>query len=151
MRRIGFVLVATFACVTAPTAIAQEWVVNSGFTTGASYTDNYFFTTTGKQSGTTLTIAPFVSAARNTESSSVSAFLGVGANKVFGVTPKTEYLSGRLGLNGSTDRGALDLRRVFQCRADLDPAESAIVERCRTRQNIPGHLVHGRDVLVRAQ
>jgi opacity protein-like surface antigen len=101
MRRIGFLLVATLACVTAPTAIAQEWVVNSGFTTGASYTDNYFLTTTGKQSGTTLTIAPFVNAARNTESSSVNAFLGVGANKVFGVTPSTEYLSGRLGLNGT--------------------------------------------------
>jgi hypothetical protein len=81
--------------------MAQEWVVNSGFTTGVSYTDNYFLSTTNQQSGTTLTIAPFVSAARNTETSSVNAFLGVGANKVLGVTPRTEYLNGRLGLDGT--------------------------------------------------
>ena len=82
-------------------ATAEAWLVQSGFSARGQYTDNYFLTSTGKESGFTASISPFVTAARRTETSEVAAVLAVGANKVWGLSENIDYLSGRLGLDGS--------------------------------------------------
>ena len=77
--------------------------MQSGFAARGQYTDNYFFTANNQQSAFTASVSPFVTAARRTEASDVTALLAVGANKVWLWDPSetTNYLSGRLGLNGS--------------------------------------------------
>ena len=98
------VLVTAAAAVAPAFANAQAWSIQSGFAARGEYTDNYFFTPSGQQqSAFTATVSPFVTAARRTETSDVTALLAVGANKVWlwGPSETTDYLSGRLGLNGS--------------------------------------------------
>ena len=102
------------ASVLAPTpALAQQWSVYSGAAGRAEYNDNYFFVDPGqvvssspesrnqKESAFTLSLTPFVAAARRTEVSEVTALLAIGANKVWGISPSEEYLSGALSLNGT--------------------------------------------------
>lgn len=82
-------------------AAAESWLLQNGFSARTQYTDNYFFAATGKESGFTATVSPFVTAARRTETSEVAAVLAVGANKVWGLSENIDYLSGRLGLDGT--------------------------------------------------
>lgn len=98
--RFGVVLIATVAVVPS-LATAQEWSVQSGATARAEYNDNYFLAPADKQSALTATMTPFVTAARRTETSDVTALVAVGANKVWGPSPTVDYLSGRFGLDGS--------------------------------------------------
>jgi hypothetical protein len=105
--RLGAVVVATLAAVAPSLASAQGWSVQSGATARAEYNDNYFFTAVNQtpgvtpQSAFTASISPFVTAARRTETSDVTALLAVGANRVWGPSPTTDYLSGRFVLDGS--------------------------------------------------
>jgi hypothetical protein len=99
--RFGVAFVAAAATVVPSLAAAQEWSVQSGATARTEYNDNYFFTPIDKQSAFTGTVTPFVTAARRTEATDVTALVAVGANKVWGVSPSTDYLSGRFGLDGS--------------------------------------------------
>jgi len=105
--RLGVVIVATLAAVAASLAGAQGWSVQSGATARAEYNDNYFFTAVNQtpgvtpQSAFTASISPFVTAARRTETSDVTALLAVGANRVWGPSPTTDYVSGRFVLDGS--------------------------------------------------
>jgi hypothetical protein len=82
-------------------AAAEAWLLQNGFSARTQYTDNYFFTSTGKESGFTATVSPFLTAARRTETSEVAAVLAVGANKVWGLSENIDYVSGRLGLDGT--------------------------------------------------
>jgi hypothetical protein len=100
--RIGIAFVGAAATAVPSLVAAQEWSVQSGAAARAEYSDNYFFTPIDKQSAFTGTVTPFVTAARRTETSDVTALVAVGANKVWGVSPSTDYLSGRLGLDAST-------------------------------------------------
>jgi long-subunit fatty acid transport protein len=97
---------------------AQEWSVQSGATARAEYNDNYFFTAANQlppvdqlapvsqQSAFTGSITPFVTAARRTETSDVTALLAVGANKVWGLSSNVDYASGRFVLDGSLHEGS---------------------------------------------
>ena len=64
-------------------AKAQAWSVQSGVAARVEYNDNYFFTANNAQSAFTASVTPFVTAARRTETSDVTALLAVGANKVW--------------------------------------------------------------------
>src|SRR5262245_63315022 len=97
--RLAVALAALMPCV----AAAQAWSVQSGVTARGEYNDNYFLTTTARQSAFTASVSPFVTAARRTETSEVAALLAVGLNRVWGPSPTTNYLSGRLGLNGTVN------------------------------------------------
>jgi hypothetical protein len=99
--RIGIAFVAAAATTVPSLAAAQEWSVQSGATARAEYSDNYFFTPIDKQSAFTGTVTPFVTAARRTETTDVTALVAIGANKVWGVSSATDYLSSRFGLDGS--------------------------------------------------
>jgi len=82
-------------------AAAEAWVLQSGFSARTQFTDNYFLAPSGEESGFTASISPFVTAARRTETSEVAAALAVGVNKVWGLSENIDYVSGRLGLDGS--------------------------------------------------
>jgi hypothetical protein len=83
-------------------ANAQVWSLHSGATGRVEYNDNYFFVPVDTQSAFTASITPFLTAARRTETSDVTALVAVGANKVWGLSPSVDpYLSGRLALVGS--------------------------------------------------
>lgn len=82
-------------------AAAQAWFVQSGAAARVEFNDNYFLTSTDPQSAFTASISPFVTAARRTETTDVTALLAVGLNQVWGPSPTTDYVSGRLGLTGS--------------------------------------------------
>jgi len=97
--RLAVALAALMPCV----AAAQAWSVQSGVTARGEYNDNYFLTSTNQQSAFTASVSPFVTAARRTETSEVAALLAVGLNRVWGPSPTTNYLSGRLGLNGTVN------------------------------------------------
>lgn len=97
--------------VTAP-ALAQEWSVYGGVAGRVEYNDNYYFTdpkapVVGNQvpatqeSAITLSVIPFVAAARRTEVSEVTALLSAGYNKVWGISPTEDYISGSFALNGT--------------------------------------------------
>jgi hypothetical protein len=101
LKRIRAAVVATAATVVASNAVAQEWSVQSGGTARIEYNDNYFFTSVDTQSGLTGSITPFVTAARRTETSDVTALVAVGANKVWGLSSNVDYVSGSFVLNGS--------------------------------------------------
>jgi hypothetical protein len=109
--RLGIGLVAAVA---ASLAGAQDWSVQSGATARVEYNDNYFFTSNATpstssgsttpvapQSAITGSITPFVTAARRTEASEVTALVAVGANKVWSISPNVDYLSGRFALDGA--------------------------------------------------
>ena len=89
------------AAIMPSVAVAQAWFVQSGATARGEFNDNYFFTSTNRQSAFTASVSPFVTAARRTETSDVTAVLAVGLNEVWGPSPATNYLSGLLGLNGA--------------------------------------------------
>jgi hypothetical protein len=82
-------------------AAAETWFLQNGFSARTQYTDNYFFTSTGKESGFTASISPFVTAARRTETTDVAAVLAVGLNKVWGLSENIDYVSGRFGVDGT--------------------------------------------------
>ena len=96
-------LVATLAAVVPSVAAAQAWLVQSGVAARGEFNDNYFLTSTEQQSAFTASVSPFVTAARRTETSDVTALLAVGLNQVWGPSPTTDYLSGRADLNGSVN------------------------------------------------
>ena len=76
-------LVAAAAAGVPLLAKGETWSVQSGFAARGQYTDNYFFTPNNQQSAFTASVSPFVTAARRTEGSDVTALLAVGANKVW--------------------------------------------------------------------
>jgi len=94
-------LVVALAAVVPSVAAAQAWEVQTGVAARGEYNDNYFFATSAPQSAFTASIAPFLTAVRQTESTDTSAFLAVGLNRVWGPSPTTDYVSGRLGLTGA--------------------------------------------------
>jgi hypothetical protein len=113
-KRLGMAFVAAAATAVASLAGAQEWSVQSGATARVEYNDNYFFTASGTpsttpgsptsvgtQSAFTGNITPFITAARRTETSDVTALLAVGGNEVWGLSPNVSYVSGNFGLIGS--------------------------------------------------
>ena len=93
-------IVVTLAALVPSVAAAQAWSVQSGVAARGEYNDNYFLTPTNQQSAFTASVSPFVTAARRTETTDVTALLAVGLNRVWGPSPTTDYVSGRLGLNG---------------------------------------------------
>jgi hypothetical protein len=122
-RFAGTVMFAVGAMVASP-ATAQQWVVFAGAGGRVEFNDNYFFTAPGNttaagdpQSAFTLSLTPFVAAARRTEVSDVTAVLAIGANKVWGPSPPEEYLSATFSLDGtlrqerSTWRGSASYTR----------------------------------------
>jgi hypothetical protein len=82
-------------------AAAQPWSLRGGFAARAEYSDNYFFTSDNRQSALTGSLTPFVTAERHGETSDIAAIAAVGANKVWGVSPPTEYVSSRIGVDAS--------------------------------------------------
>jgi len=82
-------------------ASAQAWSLVGGAIVRGEYNDNYFFTPTNAESAFTASITPFVTAARRTETSNLAALIAVGANRVWGISPTTDYLSARAGIDGS--------------------------------------------------
>jgi hypothetical protein len=111
-------LVVALAAVVPSIAAAQAWFVQSGVAARGEFNDNYFLTSTDQQSAFTASVSPFVTAARRTEATDVTALLAVGLNRVWGPSPTTDYVSGRLGLNGavyderSTWTGAISFVRA---------------------------------------
>jgi hypothetical protein len=111
--RLAGALAAVAGALVASPAGAQEWSVYAGAGGRFEYNDNYFFVDpdqppssssagrTGKDSAYTLSVTPFVAAARRTEVSEITALLAIGANKVWGISPNEEYLSGTFSLNGT--------------------------------------------------
>jgi hypothetical protein len=110
--RFGVTFVAAAAMAVASHATAQEWLVEAGAAGRIEYTDNYFLTSTGTQSATTGSITPFVTAARRTETSDVTALVAVGANRVWGISPTVDYASGRFNLDGSVREASSALSGV---------------------------------------
>ena len=104
-KRFGVAFVTTAATAMASLATAEEWSVQSGATGRVEYNDNYFFTSVDPQSAFTGSITPFVTAARRTEASDVTAFIAVGANKVWGLSSNVDYVSGNVVLSGSLRDG----------------------------------------------
>lgn len=111
-------LVVALAAVVPSVTAAQGWFVQSGVAARGEFNDNYFLTSTDKQSAFTASVSPFVTAVHRTETSDVTALLAVGLNRVWGPSPTTDYVSGRLGLNGalraerSTWTGAVSFART---------------------------------------
>lgn len=111
--RFAGAVVATLGAIAVSSATAQEWTVLGGVAARTEYNDNYFFTGPNQsqpgnpalpvnpESAFTLSVIPFVAAARRTEVSEVTALLSVGGNKVWGLSPSEEYLSGSFFVNGS--------------------------------------------------
>lgn len=100
--RLGVALLAAAATAVATLATAQDWSVHSGATARLEYNDNYLFAPVDRQSALTATVTPFLTAARRTETSDVTALVAVGANDVWGLSPSVDpYLSGRFELGGS--------------------------------------------------
>lgn len=96
------VAIATAGVGMAPAlAFAQAWGLLGGVITRGEYNDNYFFTPTNAESAFTGSITPFLTAARRTETTDVTALFSVGANRVWGVTPTTDYLSAHVAVDGS--------------------------------------------------
>ncbi|MET1081618.1 MAG: outer membrane beta-barrel protein [Burkholderiales bacterium] len=91
------------AVIVPSVAAAQAWSIQSGATARGEFNDNYFFTSTNRQSAFTASVSPFVTAARRTETTDVTAVLAVGLNQVWGPSPTTDYVSGLLGLNGAVN------------------------------------------------
>ncbi len=115
-------------CAAPSIAPAQQWAVDGGVAARGEYTDNYFFTADNRQSAFTGSITPFVTAARRTETSDVAAIFAVGANKVWGVSPATDYVSGRAGVEASlrdvrsTWTGGLSFVRTPSLQTELGGA-----------------------------
>ena len=101
-KRLGAALIVAVAAMPS-LAAAETWFVKTGFTARTEYNDNYFFAPNNQQSAFTTSVSPFVTAARRTETSDLTALLALGANRVWLWIPSetTNYWSGRLGLNGS--------------------------------------------------
>ncbi len=100
MRLVGM-LVAGLAVAAPSLSSAQAWSLQGGVVARGEYSDNYFLTSDNPQSAFTTSVTPFVTAARRTETSDVAALLAVGGNWVSGLSPTTDYVSGRFGLDGS--------------------------------------------------
>lgn len=99
-------VLSTLLLIAAAPACAQDWSVVPGVASRVEYSDNYFFTATGDldggpESALTLSVIPFVAAARRTEVSDVTALVAIGGNKVFGLSPSEEYLSARMSLDAT--------------------------------------------------
>jgi hypothetical protein len=145
-ERLGVAFVAAAATAMAPLTAAQEWSVQSGAAGRVEYNDNYFFTSSATQStipgsttpvavqsATTGSITPFVTAARRTETSDVTALIAVGANKVWGLSSSVDYVSGRFGLDGSlrearsTWAGSASFVRSASLQNETDQTGTALV------------------------
>lgn len=100
IRTVGALAAVAFAASPTITS-AETWAVQSGFSARTQFTDNYFLTATGKESGFTASISPFVTAARRTETTDVAAALAVGINKVWGLSENIDYVSGRFSVDGT--------------------------------------------------
>jgi len=113
--RSRVVFLAAAATVMASLANAQVWSLHSGATGRVEYNDNYFFVPVDTQSAFTASITPFLTAARRTETSDVTALIAVGANEVWGDPSAVSYLSGRFDLDGSVR----DARSTWAGRASF--------------------------------
>jgi hypothetical protein len=96
--------VAAAAALLPGLAGAQQWGFNYGGSARTEYTDNYQLRPINTFSATTLTVSPFVTGFRRTETSQLNLLAGIGYNYVLasGGGDNTDYWSGRLNLNGST-------------------------------------------------
>jgi opacity protein-like surface antigen len=137
-------LVVALAAAVPSVAAAQAWVVQSGAAARGEFNDNYFFSTSDQQSAFTATVAPFVTAVRQTETSDATAFLAVGLNRVWGPSPTTDYVSGRLGLNGaayderSVWAGAITLSRAPLLQLAQTQAGTTLVRANTNAANVNG-------------
>jgi hypothetical protein len=145
-KRLSVAVAAAAATAAAWPANAQDWSVQSGAAARIEYNDNYFFTSPGAQtmidglltpvatqSAFTGSITPFVTAARRTETSDVTALVAIGANKVWGISPTVDYVSGNFGLNGSlrearsTWTGNASFVRSASLQTETGPTGTALV------------------------
>ncbi len=93
---------ATVAALATLPAVAQEWGFRAGAASRVEYTDNYQLRAVDQFSATTVTVAPFVTGYRRTETSQIDLLAGVGYNYVFASEgDNLDYWSGRLSLNGT--------------------------------------------------
>src|SRR5262245_974635 len=128
-------LALALAAILPSVAAAQAWLVHSGVAARGEYNDNYFLTTANRQSAFTASVSPFVTAARRTETTDVTALLAIGLNEVWGSGSfqTTNYLSGRLGLNGavreerSTWAGTISFSRAPLLQSAQTPAGVTLV------------------------
>jgi len=90
-------------------ACAQEWGYRPGGSARIEFTDNYLLRAFDKQSATTYSVQPFITAYRRTETSQVNLLAGVGYNYVTGIPGDNDYWTGRLALDGAAtfDRSLL--------------------------------------------
>ncbi len=96
-------LVVAAAALLPALAGAQEWGFRYGGSARMEYTDNYQLRPIDEFGATTLTVSPFVTGYRRTETSQINLLAGVGYNYVLASEgDNTDYWSGRLNLNGST-------------------------------------------------
>jgi opacity protein-like surface antigen len=139
-RRLLLALVAFMPTV----ATAQAWFVQGGAAARTEFNDNYFLTSSNRQSAFTASVSPFVTAARRTETTDVTALLAVGLNEVWGPSPTTTYLSGSLGLNGdlrderSTWAGAVSLSRAPLLQSAQTSTGVALVRAYTNTANLNG-------------
>ena len=120
--------------------------MQSGAAARVEYNDNYFFTSNAAQtviagvptpvatqSAFTGSLTPFITAARRTETSDVTALLAIGANKVWGLSQNVDYVSGNFGADGSlrearsTWTGSASFVRSASLQNETDPTGTALV------------------------
>jgi hypothetical protein len=93
---------AALAAFIALPAAAQEWGFRAGAASRVEYTDNYQLRAADQFSATTVTVAPFVTGYRRSETSQIDLLAGVGYNYVIASEGgNDDYWSGRLSLTGS--------------------------------------------------
>lgn len=108
-------------------AAAQQWQLQAGGALRGEYNDNYFFTSNDRDSAFVLSLTPFVTALRRTDTSEVAAVFALGANKVTGVSGAKDYVSGRAGVNASqfddasTASGMLSISRTPSLQSESTP------------------------------
>jgi len=137
-------LAVLVAAVVPSVAVAQAWFVRGGVTARGEFNDNYFLTSTGKQSAFTASVTPFVTAAQQTQTTDVTAVLAVGLNRVWGPSPTTDYVSGLLGLRGaisderSTWTGAVSFSRAPSLQNAQTPAGVVLVRAYTNAASVNG-------------
>lgn len=141
-------LVVALGALVPSVAAAQAWFVQSGVAARAEYNDNYLLTSTDQQSAFTASVSPFVTAARRTETTDVTALLAVGLNRVWGLSPTTDYVSGRLGLSGSvsdersTSTGAVSYVRAPSLQSAVTQAGVVLVRADSDAATVSGSYIY---------
>jgi hypothetical protein len=141
-------VLALAAAVTPAVAAAQGFSVQGGVAARGEFNDNYFFTTTNKESAFTATVAPFVTATRRTETSDITGLVAVGLNRVWGPSPTTDFVSSRVGLSGalyadrSTWAGAVSFDRAPLLQSAQTQSGVTLVRAYTNSTNVNGSYTY---------